>query len=86
VGVAVTVLTALQYLALKLICTTCRYTDCTALWLIAQLLLILWLLRQCAARDDQNKREIERLLAERKLIALRRKVQCARCCAAAVLC
>lgn len=30
---------------------------------------------QCAARDDQNKKEIERLLAERKLISLRRKVR-----------
>ena len=30
---------------------------------------------QCTARDDQNKREIERLLAERKLVALRRKVR-----------
>jgi hypothetical protein len=56
-------------------CTTCHNMPCTALWLIARLLLILWLLLQCAARDDQNKREIERLLAERKLIALRRKVQ-----------
>jgi hypothetical protein len=39
------------------------------------LCLVLLLVLQCAARDDQNKREIERLLAERKLIALRRKVQ-----------
>jgi hypothetical protein len=56
-------------------CTTSRYMDCAELYLTLRLCLVPLLVLQCAARDDQNKREIERLLAERKLIALRRKVQ-----------